>query len=99
MHCRQFLNVKCCVIAVESGAGCSVVPEFTGLSPAGGAVIHVLPFEEVQVNITVDSRVQRLADSTEQLYMSFVLFHVQIKGIVKEDILKNVGNRAVLGHH
>lgn len=46
-------------MAVENGAGCSVVPEFTGVSPVGGAVIHVLPFEEVHVNITVDSRVQR----------------------------------------
>lgn len=74
--------MKCCVIAVESGAGCSVVPEFTGVSPAGGAVIHVLPFQEVQVNITVDSRVQRLADSTGQIsYLSSVLFHVQIKVI------------------
>lgn len=43
-------------VAVESGSGCSAVPEFTGESPAGGTVIHVLPFEEVHVNITVDSR-------------------------------------------
>ncbi|XP_059363036.1 uncharacterized protein LOC132101839 [Carassius carassius] len=50
------------LITVESGAGCSVVPEFTGVSPAGGTVIHVLPFEEVHVNITVDSRVQSLSE-------------------------------------
>ncbi|XP_016146956.1 uncharacterized protein [Sinocyclocheilus grahami] len=50
------------LITVESGAGCSVVPEFTGVSPAGGAVIHVLPFEEVHVNITVDSRVQSVSE-------------------------------------
>ncbi|XP_058607814.1 uncharacterized protein LOC131524606 [Onychostoma macrolepis] len=50
------------LITVESGAGCSVVPQFTGVSPAGGAVIHVLPFEEVHVNITVDSRVQSVSE-------------------------------------
>ncbi|XP_050991679.1 uncharacterized protein LOC127181169 isoform X2 [Labeo rohita] len=50
------------LITVENGAGCSVVPEFTGVSPVGGAVIHVLPFEEVHVNITVDSRVQSVSE-------------------------------------
>ncbi|ROL51218.1 Transaldolase [Anabarilius grahami] len=49
------------LITVESGSGCSAVPEFTGESPAGGAVIHVLPFEEVHVNIAVDSSVSEIA--------------------------------------
>ncbi|XP_043089555.1 uncharacterized protein LOC122335814 [Puntigrus tetrazona] len=50
------------LITVESGAGCSVVPQFSDVSPAGGSVIHVLPFEEVHVNITVDSRVQSVSE-------------------------------------
>lgn len=49
------------LITVESGADCSTVPEFTGVSPAGGAVIHVLPFGEVHLNITVDSSVSEIA--------------------------------------
>ncbi|XP_067276275.1 uncharacterized protein [Pseudorasbora parva] len=49
------------LITVESGSDCSAVPEFTGLSPAGGAVLHVLPFQEVHLNITVDSSVSEIA--------------------------------------
>ncbi|XP_052007924.1 uncharacterized protein LOC127661332 [Xyrauchen texanus] len=46
-------------IIVESGSGCPAVPEFTGVSPIGGDVVRVLPFEEIKVNIT--------AHSTEQI--------------------------------
>ncbi|XP_048025123.1 uncharacterized protein LOC125254523 [Megalobrama amblycephala] len=49
------------LITVESGSSCSAVPKFTGESPAGGVVIHVLPFEEVHVDITVDSSVSEIA--------------------------------------
>ncbi|XDV29836.1 hypothetical protein PO909_032870 [Leuciscus waleckii] len=49
------------LITVEGGGDCSTVPKFTGVSPAGGAVIHVLPFGEVHLNITVDSSVSEIA--------------------------------------
>ncbi|XP_051580458.1 uncharacterized protein LOC127456154 isoform X2 [Myxocyprinus asiaticus] len=50
------------LIIVESGSGCPAVPEFTGVSPVGGAVVHVLPFEEIKVNITVHSTEQTVSE-------------------------------------
>ncbi|XP_051513290.1 uncharacterized protein LOC127417353 isoform X2 [Myxocyprinus asiaticus] len=50
------------LITIESESGCPAVPEFAGVSPVGGAVFHVLPFEELQVNITVHSTEQTVSE-------------------------------------
>ncbi|KAA0714583.1 hypothetical protein E1301_Tti018611 [Triplophysa tibetana] len=49
-------------ITVENEAGCPAVPEFRGVSPAGGSLVHVLPFQEIHVNITVYSGVQEVTE-------------------------------------
>ncbi|KAI7802844.1 hypothetical protein IRJ41_020320, partial [Triplophysa rosa] len=49
-------------ITVENEVGCPAVPEFRGVSPAGGSLVHVLPFQEIHVNITVYSGVQEVTE-------------------------------------
>ncbi|XP_065126049.2 uncharacterized protein [Paramisgurnus dabryanus] len=49
-------------ITVQNDAGCPALPEFTSVNPAAGQLVHLLPFEDVHVNITVYSRVQELTE-------------------------------------
>ncbi|XP_051952834.1 uncharacterized protein LOC127622786 [Xyrauchen texanus] len=74
------------LITIESESGCPALPEFTGVSPVAGTVIRVLPFDELQVNITVHSTEQTVSEiaviGPEGLFISpmetFVNFHRSI---------------------
>ncbi|XP_010874370.2 uncharacterized protein LOC105014067 [Esox lucius] len=49
-------------LTVEASSGCNAGPVTTGLTPAGGATIHVLPYEQINVVVTLKSELESVSE-------------------------------------